>query len=49
MDMVFERCAGIDVHKKTVLVCRLAMSAGGQRHAETQTFGTTTDELVRLS
>ena len=23
MDVVFERCAGIDVHKRTVVVCRL--------------------------
>jgi hypothetical protein len=23
MEMVFERCAGIDVHKRTVVVCRL--------------------------
>jgi transposase len=48
MDVVFERCAGIDVHKKTVVVCRLTVGASGQRTAETQTFGTTTDELLRL-
>jgi transposase len=49
MDVVFERCAGIDVQKKTVVVCRLIVGAGGQRETETQTFGTTTDELLRLS
>ncbi len=49
MDVVFARCAGIDVHKKTVVVCRLMVGADGQRHGETQTFGTTTDELLRLS
>src|SRR5712664_851048 len=49
MDVVFARCAGIDVHKKTVVRCRLSVGADGQRHAETQTFGTTTDELLRLS
>lgn len=49
MDLLFERCAGIDVHKRTVVVCRLARDAQGQRLAETQTFGTTTNELLRLA
>jgi transposase len=49
MDIVFERCAGIDVHKRTVVVCRLTRDAQGARLAETQTFGTTTGELLRLS
>ncbi|HEV2459034.1 MAG TPA: transposase [Ktedonobacterales bacterium] len=49
MDIVFERCAGIDVHKRSVVVCRLTRDAQGTRIAETQTFGTTTGELLRLS
>ncbi len=49
MDIMFERCAGIDVHKRTVVVCRLTCDAQGRRVAETQTFGTTTSELLRLS
>jgi transposase len=49
MDIMFERCAGIDVHKRTVVVCRLTRDAQGARLAETQTFGTTTSELLRLS
>jgi len=49
MDVVFERCAGIDVHKRTVVVCRMAPDATGQVGAPTQTFGTTTGELLRLS
>lgn len=49
MDILFERCAGIDVHKRTVVVCRLTRDAQGARVAETQTFGTTTSELLRLS
>ena len=48
MDIVFERCAGIDVHKRTVVVCRLTRDAQGARLAETQTFGTTTGELLHL-
>src|SRR5260221_2004605 len=49
MDVVFARCAGIDVHKRTVVVCRLTRDGQGERVAETQTFGTSTSELLRLS
>jgi transposase len=51
MDVVFERCAGIDVHKRTVVVvCRLTPHAQGQSvGAQTQTFGTTTADLLRLA
>jgi transposase len=49
MDIVFDRCAGIDVHKRSVVVCRLTRDAQGARLAETQTFGTTTSELLRLA
>ena len=49
MDVVFERCAGIDVHKRTVVACRLTRDVEGQPLAQTQTFGTTTGELLRLS
>jgi transposase len=49
MDIVFDRCAGIDVHKRSVVVCRLTRDALGARVVETQTFGTTTSELLRLS
>ncbi len=44
MEVVFEACAGIDVHKKTVVGCRVS---GGRR--QTRTFGTTTGELLELS
>jgi transposase len=49
MDVVFARCAGIDGHKRPVVVCRLTADGQGQRVAETQTLGTTTSELLRLS
>ena len=48
MDRLFERCAGIDVHQRTVVVCRLTRDAQGARLAETQMFGTTTSDLWRL-
>ena len=49
METVFERCAGIDVHKRTVVACRLTRDAQGGRVAETRTLGTTTGELLRLA
>ena len=33
MDILFRCCAGLDVHKKTVVACRLTRDAAGQtRH-----------------
>jgi transposase len=49
MDVVFERCAGIDVHKRMLVVCRLLVDAAGQRLAQTRTFGTTTGDVLRMS
>jgi len=49
MDIVFERCAGVDVHKRTVVVCLLTPGERGRQVAETRTFGTTTSDLLRLS
>jgi transposase len=49
MEIVFDRCAGIDVHKRTVVACRLTRDDTGVREAQTQTFGTTTNELLRLA
>jgi transposase len=47
MEQMIERCAGLDVHKDTVVACvRVAQGSGVSR--ETRTFGTTTGELERL-
>jgi transposase len=32
MQIVYERCAGLDVHKKTVVVCAITPDEKGQRH-----------------
>jgi hypothetical protein len=44
MRVVYERCCGLDVHKKTVVAC--VMTPEGQ---ETRTFGTMTQDLLALS
>lgn len=43
MRVVHERCAGLDVHKKTIVVC--AITEKGQ---EVRTFGTMTQNLLSL-
>jgi len=42
MQVVYERCCGMDVHKKTVSAC--AITPQGR---ETRTYGTFTDELLQ--
>jgi transposase len=48
MQIKHERCAGIDVHKKTIVVCCLRGDARGNLQRETRTYGTTTRELLNL-
>lgn len=49
MDVVFDRCAGLDVHKQTIVACALWEDADGQRHKEVRSFGTMTRDLLALS
>ena len=48
MEAVYARCAGLDVHKKSVVACRARPGSGGDRERETRQFGTTTAELLML-
>jgi transposase len=49
MDILYQRCAGFDVHKKTVKVCLLIRQEKGQASKEFQTYGTTTRELLDMA
>jgi transposase len=49
MKAMHERCAGLDVHQKTVAVCVLTGVAGKGASSEKRTFGTSTRELLALS
>lgn len=44
MEILYERCCGIDVHKRMIVAC---LRTG--RKCETRTFGTYTDELRELT
>lgn len=48
MEVLFPRCAGLDVHRDTVVACARIVGKGGTTH-EVVTFGTMTSELERLS
>lgn len=48
MRVVYKECAGLDVHKKTVVACRVRINEQGQREQEVRTFSTMTCELLLL-
>jgi transposase len=47
MEVLYPRCAGLDVHKDTVVAC--ARCVNEPRHHEVRTFGTTTRDLFSLA
>lgn len=49
MEVVHARCAGLDVHKKSVVAGVLTSEADGTVARETRTFGTMTNELEALA
>jgi transposase len=49
MQVLHERCCGLDVHKKTVVACVLVTSSDGRVERTIRTFGTMTRDLLALS
>lgn len=49
MNILYPCCAGLDVHKKTVVACRISQDASGKQAMDVQTFSTMTPDLLRLS
>jgi transposase len=49
MDILHRCCAGLDVHKKTVVACVRRIDAAGRVEQEVLSFGTMTAELLALS
>ena len=48
MDVVVERCCGLDLHKKLVVACRIVPGPQGAPVKEVRSFGTLTDDLLAL-
>ncbi len=49
MQVIYEHCAGLDVHKKSVVACVWNSPLTGQTARETRSFGTMTADLLALS
>jgi len=52
MDVIFTHGAGLDVHQKTVMACRMTPDPTGQQAEgiiDVQEFGTLTRDLLALS
>jgi transposase len=47
--VLYARCAGLDVHKLTVVACLILTSATGRESREVRTFATTTAGLLALA
>jgi len=49
MEVVYPRCCGLDLHKRTVVACLLTPGPRGKPSREVRTFGTMTDDLLALA
>jgi transposase len=49
MDLLHRKCAGLDVHKKTVVVCVRSVEPDGVVHKQVRTFATMTADLLELA
>ena len=49
MEILNPCCAGLDVHKKTVVACARAVGADGKVETQTRTFSTMTADLLALA
>jgi len=49
MEVVYERCCGLDIHKHTVVACVVVPGTGKQPHKEIRTFNTMTADLLKLA
>ena len=48
MEILYERCAGLDVQKKNVKACVATPSEGGKRQKETRTSLTMTQDVLEM-
>lgn len=49
MDILYTRCAGLDVHKKTIVACLLTPGSRGRPTRTVRTFSTMTADLLTLA
>lgn len=49
MEVLSERCCGLDIHKRTVVACLAITETSGRVHKQVRSFGTMTDDLLALA
>jgi hypothetical protein len=49
MDVIYPRCCGLDIHKKTVVACLMTSEAGQSPAQTTRTFRTMHSEQNRAT
>ncbi|MDO8671334.1 MAG: transposase, partial [Dehalococcoidia bacterium] len=49
MELVHTHCCGLDIHKKSIAACVIVPGTKGQIRKEIRTFGTMTEDLIKLS
>lgn len=49
MEVKYERCCGLDVHKKSVVACVIMPGSEGQPSKDLRTFDTMTEDMEALS
>jgi transposase len=48
VDVLYDRCCGLDIHKKLVVACLITPGPKGAPHKEVRSFGTMTGDLLQL-
>ena len=49
MDVIYPRCCGLDLHKRTVVASRIVPGPHGKPRKAIRTFGTMTADLLALA
>jgi len=49
MDAIYQRCCGMDIHKRVVVACLITPGSKGKPRKEIRSFGTMTADLLELS
>ncbi len=49
VDIVYQSCCGLDIHKMSIVACLIIPGPGGQVRKEIRSFGTMTEDILELS
>jgi len=49
LEVIYQCCCGLDVHKRTIAACVRRLLENGGMHQETRTFGTMTRDILALA